>query len=33
MKKWEDRKKKILISLLFIWLGVKKWRDGKIEFT
>ena len=23
----------ILISLIFVWLGVKKWRDGKNEFV
>ena len=23
----------ILISLFFIWLVVKKWRNGKIEFV
>ena len=27
MKKWEDRKE--LFFLIFIWIGVKKWRDGK----
>ena len=24
-----ERIEKILISLLFVWLGVEKWRDGK----
>ena len=24
---------KILISLIFIWLEVEKWRDGKSEFV
>ena len=24
---------KILISLLFVWLRVKKWRNGKGEFA
>ena len=23
----------ILISLIFVWLGVKKWKDGKNEFV
>ena len=23
----------ILISLLFVWLGVKKWRNEKSEFV
>ena len=42
VEKWEDRKivggwksgriEKILFSLLFVWLGVEKWRDGKNEF-
>ena len=31
MEKWEERK--ILISLIFVWLGVEKWRDGKSEFV
>ena len=31
MKKWES--KKILISLIFIWLEVEKWKDGKSEFV
>ena len=32
--KWKSgRIEKILISLIFIWLGVKKWRDGKSEFV
>ena len=31
---WKSgRIEKILISLFFIWLGVKKWRDGKSEFV
>ena len=25
--------KNILISVIFVWLGVKKWRDGKSEFV
>ena len=30
---WKSEKiKKILISLIFVWLGVEKWRDEKIEF-
>ena len=24
---------KILISLIFVWLGVEKWRDEKSEFV
>ena len=27
------RIEKILISLLFVWLEVKKWRNGKSEFV
>ena len=27
------RIEKILISLIFVWLKVKKWRDGKNEFV
>ena len=27
-----ERIEKILISLIFFWLGVEKWRDGKSEF-
>ena len=27
------RIEKILISLIFVWLGVKKWRDGKSKFV
>ena len=31
---WKSgRIKKILIYLIFVWLGVKKWRDGKSEFV
>ena len=26
------RIEKILFSLIFVWLGVEKWRDGKNEF-
>ena len=30
---WKNgRIEKILISFLFVWLGVEKWRDGKSEF-
>ena len=30
---WKSgRTKKILVSLLFVWLGVEKWRDGKNKF-
>ena len=28
-----ERKKNILISLFFVWLGVEKWRDRKSEFV
>ena len=28
-----ERIEKILISLIFVWLGVKKWRDGKSKFV
>ena len=28
-----ERIEKILISLIFVWLGVKKWRDEKSEFV
>ena len=31
MEKWEDRK--FLIFLIFVWLGVEKWKDGKSEFV
>ena len=31
MEKGEDRKY-FIFSLLFVWLEVKKWRDGKNEF-
>ena len=31
IEKWEDNKD--LISLLFVWLGVKKWRDEKNEYV
>ena len=24
-----ERIEKILISLIFVWLGVEKWKDGK----
>ena len=27
-----ERIENILISLIFVWLGVEKWRDGKNEF-
>ena len=31
---WKSgRIEKNLISLLFVWLGVEKWRDGKSEFV
>ena len=31
---WKSgRIENILISLIFVWLGVKKWRDGKSEFV
>ena len=31
---WESwRIEKILISLIFIWLGVEKWKNGKSEFV
>ena len=31
---WKSEKiKKILISLIFVWLGVEKWRDEKNEFV
>ena len=31
---WKSgRIEKILISLIFVWLGVKKWRDRKNEFV
>ena len=30
---WKSgRIEKILFSLLFVWLGVEKWRNGKNEF-
>ena len=33
MKGWKSgRIKKILISFVFVWLEVKKWKDGKSEF-
>ena len=33
MKGWKSgRIKKILISFIFVWLEVKKWKDGKSEF-
>ena len=31
IEKWEDNID--LISILFVWLGVEKWRDGKNEFV
>ena len=31
--RWKrGRIEKISISLIFVWLGVEKWRDGKSEF-
>ena len=31
---WKSgRIEKILISLIFVWLGVEKWRDGQSEFV
>ena len=27
------RMEKILISLIFVWLGVKRWKDEKSEFV
>ena len=45
MEKWKSEKienggrrkseriEKILISLIFVWLGVKKWSDGKNMFV
>ena len=31
---WKSRRiEKIIISLIFVWLGVKKWKDGKSEFV
>ena len=45
MEKWKSEKIKnggerkserienILISFIFVWLGVKKWRDGKNVFV
>ena len=30
---WKSKRiENILFSLIFIWLGVKKWRNGKNEF-
>ena len=30
---WKSRSiEKILFSLIFVWLGVEKWRDRKNEF-
>ena len=28
-----ERIEKILISLIFVWLGVKKWKDEKSKFV
>ena len=28
-----ERIEKILISLIFVWLGMEKWWDGKSEFV
>ena len=28
-----ERIEMILISLLFVWLGVEKWNDGKNEYV
>ena len=34
LEEWKSgRIEKILISLLFVWLGVKKWMDEKSEFV
>ena len=34
LEEWKSgRIEKILISLLFVWLGVKKWTDEKSEFV
>ena len=31
---WKGRRiEKILISLIFVWLGVEKWRDEKSKFV
>ena len=31
---WKSgRIEKILVFLIFIWLGVEKWRDGKSDFV
>ena len=31
---WKSgRIENILISLIFVWLRVEKWRDGKSEFV
>ena len=31
---WKSKRiEKILIYLLFVWLGVEKWNDGKSEFV
>ena len=31
---WKSgRIKKILIFLIFVWLGVEKWKDGKNKFV
>ena len=27
---WVERIEKILISLIFVWLGVEKWKDRKL---
>ena len=33
MRGWKSEMiEKILISLIFIWLGVEKWKDEKSEF-
>ena len=30
---WKSKRiERILISLIFVWLGVKKWSDGKNKF-
>ena len=32
MERWKNgRIEKILISPIFVWLGVKKWRDKKVN--
>ena len=31
---WKSRRiEKILIYLIFVWIGVKKWKNGKSEFV